>query len=157
MDDPDAGAVARLADDVGAWDVNLEIRPGPDVEPIVTTGVATNRLVGGRWLVVDISTASGFEGHGVYGWNPTIGSYVGSWVDSMGPSIAEAVGSWDPDSRTMSYEVAVAYQGQTIVYREVTLRPDADTREYQNLMPAPDGTEFPAITATYRRRPAAAP
>jgi hypothetical protein len=152
MDETEKAAIALLAEDVGTWDVTLEIRPGPDAEPNKTTGVATNRMVGGRWLVGDLSTESGFEGHGVYGWNPTTESYLGSWVDSMGGSIAEAVGTWDAETQTMAYEVAVAYQGQTIVYREVTRRLDADTREYRNLMPAPDGGEFTAISATYRRR-----
>lgn len=151
-DERTATAIAVLAKDVGTWDTELEIHPGPGADPDYTTGVTTNRLVGGRWLVTDHVTTSGFEGHGIYGWDPVLGRYVGAWVDSMGGGIARGEGTWDAATRTMTYEVAVDYQGTTVRYREITQTIDGDTQLYRNLVPTPAGAEFEAIRATYRRR-----
>ena len=39
--------------DLGTWDVEFEIRPGPGQRAITTKGTAINRLIAGRWLVTD--------------------------------------------------------------------------------------------------------
>jgi hypothetical protein len=152
MDEGTAGAIEVLAQDVGEWDTELEISPGPGTEPIRTKGRTVNRIVGGRWLVSDHTTESGFEGHGVYGWDPTAARYVGIWVDTAGAGIARSEGDWDADARTMTLHAAVEHEGRTIRYREITERVDESTRVYRNVMPTPDGGEYVAIKATYHRR-----
>jgi hypothetical protein len=148
-----AAATAVLENDVGVWDVEMEIHPGPGAAPILLTATATNRMVGGRWLVGDHRADSGFEGHGVYGWDDAKGKYVGSWVDSMQTSIARSEGEWDPATRTMTFVVEVNHDGRIVTYREVTEHRDDGTTVYHNLVPTPDGGEFEMIRATYRRRP----
>jgi hypothetical protein len=146
-------AVARLAADVGTWDSELTITPAPGAEPNRTTGTAVNRLVGGRWLVSDQVTESGFEGHGVYGWDEAAGGYVATWVDIGGAGMARGTGRWDEAGRTLTFDMEVTPpSGQTVRYREVTTRVDDDTRTYENLMPAHDGGEHAVIRGTYRRR-----
>ena len=89
VDTPETmAALAVLAEDVGTWDTELSITPYPGADPQLTRGAAVSRLVGGRWLVTDQRTESGFEGHGVYGWNQDLGAYVSAWVDIMGGGIA---------------------------------------------------------------------
>src|SRR5580692_10622765 len=66
--------------DVGTWDADVEVRmPGAPLQ--TSRGVAVNRLVcGGLWLVGDFrNETSGFEGHGVYGYDPQTKKYVGTW------------------------------------------------------------------------------
>ena len=151
-DDTTASALQVFEKDLGTWDVELEIHPGPGAPVVTTKGTSTNRLVAGRWLVTDHTTESGFEGHGVYGWDSGQASYVGVWVDSGGAGIARGVGTWDESSRTMTFRFEVEHEGRTVRYREVTESLDDGTRRYRNLMATPDGGEFEAITATYRRR-----
>lgn len=152
-DDPAAAALARLAADVGTWDSELEVTPAPGAPVNRTTGTVVSRLVGGRWLVTDQVTESGFEGHGVYGWDPGPGEYVAVWVDVGGAGMARGTGRWDERDRTTTYVMEVALPGgRTVRYREVTTLVDDDTRTYVNLMPTPDDGEHEVIRATFRRR-----
>jgi hypothetical protein len=145
-------ALAVLAEDVGAWTTELTITPYPGAEPVRTTGVADGRLVAGRWLVTDQATESGFAGHGVYGWDPTAGTYVCAWVDAVGGGIARGTGTWDPGARTMTYDITVDHEGRTLHYREVTERHPDGTRTYHNLQQTADGTDHETIRATFRPR-----
>jgi hypothetical protein len=150
-DDRAAEAIRVFDKDLGTWDTELQIRPGPGAEPITTKGRTVNRLVGGRWLVSDHTTESGFEGHGVYGWDADQGRYVAVWVDAAGGGMARGVGDWDEASRTMTYHFEVEHQGRKVRYRELTETQDDGSLAYRNLMATPDGGEYEAITATYRR------
>ena len=139
--------------DVGTWDSESQIRPTPASAPIPMKGVYRNRrIAGGRWLVVDYSSDSGFEGHGVYGWDPGHGTYVGIWVDSTESVIARSEGTWDPATRTMTYVTEAERDGGTFRYREITQSLDDGTLLYRNLMPAPGGGEFEMIRIVSRRR-----
>jgi Protein of unknown function (DUF1579) len=151
-DEATSAAIAVLAGDVGIWDTELVITPYPGADPVRTRGTAVNRLVGGRWLVSDQATDSGFEGHGVYGWDPAAGTFVSVWVDAMGGGIAQGTGSWDAGAATMTYEVAVDFGGRTVRYRETTERHRDGTRTYRNVAPTPGGDTQETIRATYRPR-----
>jgi hypothetical protein len=145
-------ATAVLSADVGTWDADLEVTPGPGMSPVRSNGVATTRLIGDRWLVVDIESDGGFAGHGVYGWDAEAGEFVSVWVDSMQSSPARGRGRWNPATATMTYEVEARHAGQVIRYREQTERVSDDTHIYRNLLPTPDGGEFEMIRTVYRRR-----
>jgi hypothetical protein len=148
-----AAATAVFEKDVGTWDADAEIRPGPGAPVIKHKAVSTNRRIGGgKWLIVDYRADSGFEGHGVYGWDPDKEKYTGVWVDSMGTSMARSEGTWDPSTRTTTFESEAFHQGRTVRYREITQTLDDGTQVYRHVLPTPDGGEFEMIRATYRRR-----
>jgi hypothetical protein len=158
MDDPSlqrkiADACAVFRKDVGVWNAEVEVRPAPGAPPIRQKGVSTNRLIGdGRWLVVEYRSDAGFEGHGIYGWDPATGKYTGAWVDSMQTCIARSQGTWDAAARTMTFVTEATHGGETIRYREITeTRPDG-TLVYRNLVPAPGSGEFEMIRTVYRKR-----
>jgi hypothetical protein len=140
-----------LRDDVGTWDADVVVRTaGPPVPP--SKGRSENRLVGGRWLVIDFRNESGFEGHGVTGWDATRQAYVSTWVDTARTFLVVGEGRWDPEARTMTVTFeAVLPDGRRHRWREVTERPDTDTRVFRSLMPGPDGSEQEVMTVTYRR------
>ena len=149
-----AAATAVFEKDVGIWDADSQVVPNPGASPIPMKGVSTNRRIGGgRWLVVDYQADSGFEGHGVYGWDPATEKYTGVWVDGMGSSIARSEGTWDPATRTMTFLTETTHGGNTVRYREVTQTVEDGTQVYHHLVPTPDGGEFEMIRITYRRRP----
>ena len=148
-----AAATAIFAKDEGTWDAEMEIRPAPGAEPFRQKGVSKNkRIGGGKWLVVDFKAETGFEGHGIYGWDASTETYTGVWVDSMQTAISRAEGSWDPATKTMTFRVEVMHGGQKVRYREETQTLPDGSLVYRNIVPTPDGGEFEMIRATYRRR-----
>ncbi|MCI0688743.1 MAG: DUF1579 domain-containing protein [Sporichthyaceae bacterium] len=120
--------------------------------PFTSKRVATSRLVGERWLVIDVESEGGFAGHGVYGWDAATEEYVSLWVDGMQASPAYGRGHWDSATRTMTYEVQTWHGGQPVRYRETTEHRADGTQLYRNFVPRPDGTEFEMIRTVYRRR-----
>ncbi|MCW5980016.1 MAG: DUF1579 domain-containing protein [Bryobacteraceae bacterium] len=152
MEDRIREATAVFERDVGDWEADIEIRPGPGTPPVRQKGGATNRTIcGGRWLVVEHRSETGFEGHGVYGWDPSKDRYTGAWVDSMQTCITRSEGTWDAAGRTMTFETEAVHQGRVIRYREIIQTLDDGSRLYRNIVPMPDGSEFEMIRAMYRR------
>lgn len=144
--------LAVLAGDVGTWDAQVVVRP-PGAPPLPSRGVAVSRLAcGGKWLITDFTNESGFEGHGVYGWDPARGKYVSTWVDSMRTFLVVAEGSFDPATRTMSFVAQAEINGHRMTWREDTRRLDDDTREFRQVFLTPEG-EMETMAVTYRRRP----
>jgi hypothetical protein len=144
---------ARVFDNnLGTWDADAEIFAAAGAAPLRQRGVSVNRLVAERWLVTDYTSDSGYEGHGVYGWDDVKGHYVGSWVDSMGGAMARSQGTWDEATRSMTYVTEVGDSPDVRRYREVTRTLSDGVLLYENLVPTPDGGEFLLIRITYRRR-----
>jgi hypothetical protein len=158
MSDPAADTLrpehALLATDAGTWDAEVTIHPGPGAPPLPSRGVSVGRMgCGGRWLLVDFKNETGFEGHGVYGYDPARRAFVGTWVDNLREFLVVAVGSYDPDRRVMTYVTeATLADGRTLRWREETERTDDDTRRFRQLFPGPDGGDFEMMTVVYRRR-----
>lgn len=148
-----AEATAVFAKDEGTWDAEMEITPAPGAPPMHQKGVSTNRRIGGgRWLLVDFVAETGFEGHGVYGWDASTGRYTGAWVDSMQTAISRADGTWDDATKTMTFHVELVHDGKPFRYREETTTFPDGMQVYRNFVPTPDGGEFEMIRTTYRRR-----
>jgi hypothetical protein len=141
--------LAFLAEDAGTWSAEMVVN-GPS-GPQRSVGRSVSRMLGGRWLVTDFKNETGFEGHGVYGFDPARGAYVGTWVDDMRPFLPVMEGRWDEATRTMTYVGEATMNGRPFRWRETTERVDADTRVFRTFMPTPDGGEFEVVTATYRR------
>ena len=149
-----AAAVAVFEKDVGTWDAAIEIRTAPGAPPQRSKGVSSSRLIGGgRWLVTDFKNETGFEGHGVHGWDAARHAYTGVWVDSQRSFIAIAVGTWDAGRRTMTFVTEATFGGRLVRWREVTETRADGTQVFRSLMPGPDGVEFEMMTVTYTRRP----
>ena len=153
LDSRMAEAAEVLEKDVGEWEVEMEIRPAPGTPPVRLKGTSTNRRIGGgRWLIVDHRAESGFEGHGIYGWDASIGKYTGAWVDSTQTCITRSEGTWDAATRTMTFVTVGTHGDKAIGYREVTESMADGTRVYRNLIPMPNGEEYEMIRAVYRKR-----
>lgn len=142
-----------FAKDVGIWDAEVEVRPQPGAPPQHSRGVSVNRLVGGRWLIADFKNeTSGFEGHGIYGWDAAKQKFVSTWVDSMRSSLVVAEGTWDPGSRTMTYRGELTMGDKKLSWREETQSLDADTQLFRSFVTLPNGGEHEMMIVTYRRR-----
>ena len=145
---------AVLQKDVGTWDAVVEVKMGGP--PQISKGTMVARLAcGGLWLVTEFENETGFEGHGLYGYDPIKKKYTGLWVDSMRTALAPMEGTWDPSTRTMTLvgEMGLA-NGSTLRWRETTETRDGDTQIWRFLMAAPDGGEAEVMKTTYTRRKA---
>jgi hypothetical protein len=147
-----ADEAAVLEAFVGTWDAEVTIRPGPGAEPVNQKGVSTNRLIAGKWLVIDYRADGGFQGQGIYGWDPARDCYTGAWVDAALVSIARSEGTWDSASRTLKLVTDTTHQGRPVRYREERQLLDDGRQLYRNLVPMPDGSELELIRMVYRRR-----
>jgi hypothetical protein len=120
-----------------------------------STGTSVARLIAdGRRLVVEFKNAStGFEGHGVYGWDDIKRKYVGTWVDPMRSTLTVLEGSWEEATCTLTYSGEVSRPDGTVVrWREITEKPDLDTQVFRQVFPGPDGEDFEMMRVVYRRR-----
>jgi hypothetical protein len=143
-----------LADDAGVWRGFVEVRPTPDVPVQRSEGTLRSRMCG-SWLVSDFKNeTSGFEGHGIYGWDSAVRKYVGTWVDPMRRSLVVMEGTWDPQAQTLTFVGTMKRpDGSRLRWREVTERPARDVRVFRSFVPAPDGSEYEVMTVRYERLP----
>ncbi len=145
---------ARLGKDVGEWDAEITITPQPGAAPQASKGRLSGRLIcGGRWLVTDFKNhTTGFEGHGLYGYNAASSRYVGTWVDDMRTNLYVGEGQWDESAATMTYAwKATMPNGQAMTWRETSQLVSADEQLFRVLFPLPDGSDFEMMRAVYRR------
>jgi hypothetical protein len=142
-----------LRSDVGSWETLSETRMAPEATAQMSRGTATNRLAcGGRWLISEFKNDTGFEGHGVYGYDAAKGKYTGVWFDATRTSVVVLEGTYDAATRVMTMHGALERpDGTTLRWREVTERPNPDTRIFRSFMPGTEG-EFEMLTVTYHRR-----
>ncbi len=141
--------------DVGVWDADIQINPAPGAPPIPSKGVSRNRIgCGGLWLISEFhNETTGFEGHGIFGYDPAKGKYVGTWIDPMRTFLTFYEGSYDAASRTMTmWAEADGPQGKRLRWRETTETRNPDTQVWRQFMAGPGGQEFESMTITYRRR-----
>src|SRR5258708_27998131 len=140
----DASAdVQVLEDDVGLWQAAVEVRPAPGAPVQKSEGTMRSRMCG-PWLVSDFKNeTSGFEGHGVYGWDSVERTYVGTWVDPMRRGLVVLRGEWDASAHTMTFVGEMSRpDGSRMRWREVTERPEGGVRLFRSFVPGPDGGEF---------------
>jgi hypothetical protein len=134
------------------WRAKVEVRPTPDAAVQASEGTMVSRMCG-PWLVSDFKNeTSGFEGHGVYGWDSLDRKYVGTWVDPMRRSIVVMSGRWDEASQTMIfYGEMTRPDGSRMRWREVTERPTDDVRVFRSFVASAEGREFEVMTVRYER------
>lgn len=147
---------ALFAKDVGTWDAEVIVVPQPGAEPQLSKGVLVARVIcGGKWLVTDFkNTTTGFEGHGIYGYNGATGRYTGTWVDDMRSSLVVAEGTWDEASKTMTFAWTTSFpDGRKMSWTETTELVKDGEQIFKTLLPMPNGAPFEMMRAVYRRRP----
>ena len=155
MADPAIGPeMALLEKDVGEWDATITVTPTPGAPPQASKGRLVGRLIsGGRWLITDFKNhTTGFEGHGIYGYNAASKRYVGTWVDDTRTSLYVGEGDWDAGTKTMTYLWSAKMpNGQTMAWRETSQLVSETEQLFRVLLPLPDGGEFEMMRAVYRR------
>lgn len=147
----------RLAAHVGTWDAVIE-SDGPD-GPSTSKGVSVIRLaLGGLWLLDDFTADFGdsqFQGHGVTGYDPAKGKYVGTWIDSWTPSVMTLEGSYDQAGKVLTMRgMGMGTDGKPAMHRMVTTHKDDNTMVFEMFVSGVTGKEVQVMKITYTRRPA---
>ena len=155
MADPTlAPEFALLQKDVGTWDADITVTPGPGAAPQESTGRLVARLIsGGRWLITEFKNhTTGFEGHGIYGYDPAARRYIGTWVDDMRTNLYLGEGRWDTAASTMTYTWnATLPNGQVMTWKETSETVSENERVFRVLFPGPGGDEFEMMRVFYHR------
>jgi hypothetical protein len=143
--------VEILAAEVGLWKAAVEVRPSPGASVQASEGTMSSRMCG-PWLVSDFKNeTSGFEGHGIYGWDSVEQRYVATWVDPMRRGLVVMRGKWDAATRTMTFVGEMTRpDGSSMRWREVTERPDDVVRVFRSFVPSSEG-EFEVMTVHYKK------
>ncbi|MCI0340342.1 MAG: DUF1579 domain-containing protein [Planctomycetales bacterium] len=147
----------HLRRQVGTWDAEVWVRPGPDGEAQESRGVEVNRMAcGGKWLVTDYRSEGldpPFEGHGLLGFDPVRKRYVGVWADGFKPSYVPIEGTCDGTGRVLTMLAEDRdHDGKLARYKHVTEFEDDDRRTYTTAVVGEDGTETVVVRIRYRRR-----
>ncbi len=146
-----AATAAAAADDArydplrreaGLWDVDVQFFDG-DGHPTGTAhGTQRNVLLAnGHWITNDLviadeaspgtpaPAAPGFQGHGVWGWDPVAKEYVDTWVDTNDGAVRTDHGFWKPETRTMHWTALQPDgEGHAVTYRMSEAFPADDRR-----------------------------
>ena len=143
--------VKVLEEDVGLWRAFVEVRPSADAPVQKSEGTLACRMCG-TWLVSDFKNeTSGFEGHGISGWDQIEKRYVATWVDPMRRGLVVMHGAWDPHARTMTFVGEMSRpDGSRLRWREVTEKAAPDVRIFRSFVPSPPG-ELEVMTVRYER------
>jgi hypothetical protein len=145
--------VELLEQEAGEWRAMVEVCPAPGAPIQKSEGTLSCRMCG-RWLVADFrNETSGFEGHGVTGWDSVAGRFVSTWVDPSRRGLVVMHGEWDPEDRTLTFVGEMTRpDGSRLRWREVSERPGPDVRIFRSLVPAPEGGELEVMTVRYERK-----
>lgn len=137
---------------VGEWDASIDMM-GENYTGKYTCRLAMNDL----WLLEDYEgdmMGQTFVGHGVTGYDPAKGKYVGIWIDSMTASLEPAAGTWDAEKRelTMLQKGPDPMTGELVTMKQVTrVAEDGRSMSFHMFMPGPDGSEMETLTIHYTR------
>lgn len=111
--------------EAGTWDTDITFYQ--DDKPAATAkGVQVNELlVNGHWITNKFTVAGSdkfppYEGHGVWGYDPVLKTYVDTWVDTNDGTVRTDYGFWNKDKNVMTWSTKQSDgRGHFIDYRMV--------------------------------------
>ena len=128
----------------------------PSADPMVSTGVMTNRLVlGDKFIEHDYADDTGmFHGKGFWGFNTLDKRWEGVWIDSMASFMHTDTGSYDQGARTweMRGQMTDPSSGDTLYRRNTITLSDDDHHTMESFFARePGGAEFRSMLIEYTR------
>ncbi len=163
-----AAVYQPVAMQAGTWDADITFfDPATGAKAGGAKGVQTNALLfNGHWVTNDLVVAGpeaqagkpGFQGHGVWGWDPVARQYVDTWVDTNDGAVRTDYGFWNAETRTM-YWTALQPDGSghSVNYRMTEAYEDDDHRTLTFFQVAlQSGRLVKMAEMRFTRRPSAA-
>lgn len=143
---------------VGEWESHSKASMGPDQPPFECKGTMTTRMLGGFWVVNEISadmmgtTVTGLQ---TIGYDPAKKKYVGTWVDSMANYMWKYEGSVDESGKKLTLATEgpnYMAEGKLTTFRDTYEFKSADHIIATSLMQMEDGTWVTFMTGTMQRK-----
>jgi len=147
-----------LAQLVGEWETDAEASLGPGLPPMKCTGTASDRLVGGLWIVTEQKMAVSdppMTGIMTVGYDPAKKKFVGTWIDSMTAHLWEYEGSLDKTGKILTLEAEgpnLLAPGKMANYRDAIEVKSKDHKVLTSSMQGDDGKWTTFMTMNYRRK-----
>ena len=146
----------KLMESVGVWNVDCTFFMDPSQPPMKVQGKETVEAFGDFWTVSLFEAemfGAPFRGRTTFGYDPSIGKWVSTWVDTFTPALYHLQGSYDASGKKleMSGEGFDCSSGGQTTYRTVEEHHDDGTRTFEMFMNLPDGSECKLFTHEYTR------
>ncbi len=142
---------------VGEWEVTSETVMEPGAEPIVWTSHDSVRSLGGLWVLIEGAMESeeqSFHTRMTLGYDPDLGTFVGSYVDSMQTQLWTYTGTLDEAARVLTLEAtgpAMHDPTQTGRYRDQIELVSPDEKRMVSSAVDADGNWFTFMEMVGRR------
>lgn len=141
---------------VGTWDVDCKHWMDPTQPPMESKATEEVEAVGGFWAVGKFQgEAMGhpFTGVSTFGYDPTRGKYVTTWVDSMMPFLWTMEGEHDEESNTFRFEgEGPDFTGEATTTWRIEFEVVDCDEQIMRMSVATPGGFFTTMENTYRRR-----
>jgi hypothetical protein len=140
---PDVGPQpqhAFLKKFVGEWDFKSQVEFGPGQAAVECQGKLRSRMLGEFWVVSDLSsTAAGMPMRGLQaiGFDPELGLYVGSWIDSTSSHFWRYTGDVDGAGQRLTLEADgpdMSDPGRMAKFRDIYEFVAADRVKFESQM-----------------------
>ena len=135
----------------GTWDTETTFGafpPSKGTEKVELTG-------GGLAAVVTATSEMGpgmtFEGHGLFGFDPTKKVWFNCWADNTGPGLSASQGTWSADGKTFTIEEEMDMGAGPQKMVMLTTITGADTREFVMQRKDAAADADPVLTMKYKR------
>lgn len=141
----------------GTWDAVVKTYGAPGKPPTESKGTEINKLVAsGLWLQSEFSSSMlgmAFEGRGLFGFDPSTGKHVGTWVDNVSTAQSLPVGTCHGDCKeiTSTFELP-GPGGRPMRFKEVAKQSDADHRAMAMWIQGPGDQWMLVMEIDYTRR-----
>lgn len=92
---------------VGKWESTSECSMGPDQPPMKSAGSMTSRMLGGFWVISEVSyetPGSTMNAIQTIGYDPAKKKYVGTWVDSATSHMWNYEGTVDESGKVLALD-----------------------------------------------------
>lgn len=148
-----------LQNDVGVWDAKIRLFVnGPDTDPVVVTGVETNKMLGDYWLMSELEydlSGQMMIGRGQFGFDANKKKFIGTWCDSSSPYMNYLEGEWDKSNNTWTYFLSGHdAEGNPIFSKMITKIESQDRKTFEMYLklPGDESQYLKMMDVEYARR-----
>lgn len=143
----------------GEWVSESKVTFGPGQEPITAAGTMKSRMLGGRWIITDVTgdmMGTKIEALQTIGYDPEKKKYIGTWVDSHLDFMWQYSGTVDASGKKIVLEAEgpnfMSQSDKPAMFRDSYEFKSADHIVMTSEMQGEDGQWTQFMSADVRRK-----